>query len=71
MTIEDINGCFKFEMFANFFFLKNIVITFDIADSERIFSKINLLKRKAPCRLNTQSVNSLIALSECSPMKLH
>ena len=69
MTIEDINGCFKCEMFAIFFF--NIVITFDIADSERIFSKINLLKRKAPCRLNTQSVNSLIALGECSPMKLH
>ena len=71
MTIEDdINGCFKFEMFAKFV-LKNIVITFAIADSERIFSKVNLLKRKAPCRLNTQSVNSLIALSECSPMKLH
>ena len=47
---------------------KNIVITFVNADAERIFSKVALVKRKARGRLNTQSVNSLIALSECSSM---
>ena len=40
------------------------------ADAERILSKVDIVKRKLCCRLNTQSVESLIALTECSSMQV-
>ena len=68
LKIEDINGSFPYEIFGKFA-LEILSLPLSNADAERIFSKLNLIKRKTRCRLHTQTVRSLIALSDCSSMQ--
>jgi len=66
-TVKDINGNYPFQMFGRFA-LEILSLPLSNADAG-IFSKINLVKRKSRCRLQTQSVRSLIALSECGSIQ--
>lgn len=63
LAIEDNNGNLKYEMFGKFA-LEVLSLPLSNADAERIFSKLNLVKNKTRCRLQTHTVKSLIAISE-------
>lgn len=62
------DGNLQFDVLGKFA-LEILALPLSNADAERIFSKVNLVKRKTRCRLQTQTVKSLIAISEYGSMQ--
>ena len=65
MTIKDDMGHFQYRTFATFA-LNVLALPTSNADVERLFSKLNLIKRKQRNCLNMNTVKSLMTLSEIS-----
>lgn len=65
MEVVDDNGEAQFAVFGKFA-LQVLSLPLSNADAERLFSKVNLIKRKQRNRLRVESVKTLVALSECA-----
>ncbi|MPC71174.1 hypothetical protein E2C01_065444 [Portunus trituberculatus] len=65
MTLKDAMGNFQYRTFATFA-LNVLSLPTSNADVERLFSKLNLIKRKQRNCLHLNTIKSLIALSEIS-----
>ena len=65
MKIEDVLGNCKYETFAKFA-LQVLSLPTSNVDAERLFSKLNLIKRKERSSLKLKTIRSLIHLDQYS-----